>query len=66
MSRDKTDTADSQKEAFGAEGSISQGGREGGRLARDIGTKDELKRAIERPAGATRVTKSDEKEKGDG
>lgn len=64
MSREKTDTSNSQKEAFGAEGSISQGGREGGRLARDIGTQDELKRATERPAGATHVTKSDEKEKG--
>jgi hypothetical protein len=66
MSRDKTDTSDSEKDAFGAEGSISQGGRQGGRLARDIGTQDELKRATERPAGATRVTKSDEKAKGDG
>ena len=47
---------------MGAEGTISQGGREGGRLARKIGTKDELKRAQERPAGVTRVTKSDEQE----
>lgn len=64
MSREKTDKPDSSKEAFGAQGSISQGGREGGRLARDIGTKDELKRATERPAGATRVTKSDEDKEG--
>jgi hypothetical protein len=49
---------------LGAEGEISHGGRSGGRLARDIGTEDELKRAYERPAGATRVTKSDEKEGG--
>jgi hypothetical protein len=31
-------------------------------LPRDIGTRDELKRANERPAGKTRVTKSDEKD----
>ena len=35
-------------------------GRAGGRLARDVGTQDEMKRSFERPAGATRVTKSDE------
>ena len=49
---------------LGAKGTISQGGREGGRLARDIGTKDELKRSAERPVGKTRVTKADEKEGG--
>ena len=49
---------------LGVEGQISQSGREGGRLARDIGTKDELKRAEERPAGATRVKKADEEEGG--
>ncbi|MFO7854574.1 MAG: hypothetical protein R6V44_05050 [Paracoccaceae bacterium] len=38
------------------------GGRAGGRLARQIGTRDELKRAFERPAGVTRVRKSDERE----
>ena len=48
------------EDILGAEGGVSQGGREGGRLARDIGTKDELKRAAERPAGATRVKKADE------
>lgn len=47
---------------FTEKGSVSQGGRDGGRLARHIGTKDELKRANERPAGVTRVTKSDEQE----
>jgi len=51
-------------DTLGVEGQISQSGREGGRLARDIGTKDELKRAGERPAGATRVKKADEKEGG--
>lgn len=45
-----------------AKGTVSQGGRDGGRLAREIGTEDELKRAKERPAGATRVTKANEQE----
>jgi hypothetical protein len=49
---------------LGAKGDVAQAGRSGGRLARDIGTQDEEKRAFERPAGATRVTKSDEKEGG--
>ena len=47
---------------LGAKGQVSQQGRTGGRLSRDIGTQDELKRAVERPAGKTRVTKSDEEE----
>ena len=46
------------EEVLGAEGDVSQSGRTGGRLPRQVGTKDELKRANERPAGATRVTKS--------
>ncbi len=37
----------------------AQGGSEGGKLAEKIGTRDEEKRAFERPAGATRVRKSD-------
>lgn len=49
---------------LGADGFPVSGGRAGGRLARDVGTKDEMKRAFERPAGATRVEKSEEK-KGD-
>ena len=50
---------------LGTAGEISHGGREGGRLARQVGSKDELKRANERPAGATRVTKSMEEEEAD-
>lgn len=42
-------------------GPVSGQGRAGGRLARDIATADELKRAFERPAGATRVRKSDDR-----
>jgi hypothetical protein len=51
---------------LGAEGSVSGKGREGGRLSRQLGSKDEKKRAFERPAGATRVTKSVEEEDKDG
>jgi len=48
---------------LGAEGTVSGQGRSGGRLARDIGTRDELKRSEERPAGKTRVRKADELDK---
>ncbi|MSU88292.1 hypothetical protein GE300_01510 [Rhodobacteraceae bacterium 2CG4] len=52
---------------LGEPGGVSQQGRAGGRLPRNVGSKDELKRATERPAGATRVTKSlaDEGDEGD-
>jgi hypothetical protein len=40
----------------------SQGGRQGGDLQRDIASRDEAKRGFERPGGATRVRKKDEKE----
>ena len=52
------------EEVLGDKTEIAQQGREGGRLARTFGTKDEEKRAKERPAGATRVTKSLEDEGG--
>ncbi len=61
MTNDKTPKPDTSDHALGAKGTISQTGRSGGRLPRDIGTQDELKRANERPAGKTRVKKSDEK-----
>lgn len=51
-----------EAQVLGEEGAVGGGGRAGGRLARDIGSKDELKRAEERPAGVTRVRKSDEEE----
>ena len=38
------------------------GGRAGGNLNRDIGTKDHLKRSFERPAGKTRVEGEQERE----
>lgn len=62
MTQEKIPDSDSSDDAFGAKGTVSQAGRSGGRLPRDIGTKDELKRATERPAGKTRVKKSDEKD----
>ena len=48
------------KPACGAEGEPVAPGRSGGGLARDVGTRDTLKRSRERPAGATRVRKDDE------
>lgn len=48
------------EEVLGAKGTVSHGGRTGTDLARDIASEDERKRAKERPAGATRVTKSKE------
>ena len=45
---------------FLGETSDAANSRSGGNLARDIGTKDERKRSEERPAGHTRVHKSEE------
>lgn len=42
----------------------SQGGRDGGDIARTIGSEDEMKRAGSRPAGKTRVKKADEDKPG--
>lgn len=47
------------EEVLGETGGVSQQGRAGGDLARDVATRDELKRASERPAGATGVEKAD-------
>ncbi|HAQ36334.1 MAG: hypothetical protein CMF74_13035 [Maricaulis sp.] len=44
------------------ETSGSQNSKAGGNLARKVGTRDEMKRAKERPGGATRVRKADEKD----
>lgn len=48
------------KKTLGDQSTISQQGRSGGDLARKVATRDEEKRATERPAGATRVAKQDE------
>ena len=37
-----------------------QAGRSGGGLGRDVGTQDELKRAVEDPDGHTRAKKQDD------
>lgn len=47
-------------EILGPDGAVDQAGRSGGTLERDIASRDEQKRSVERPAGATRVRKSDE------
>ena len=44
---------------------ISQQGRAGGNLQRDVATQDEEKRATETPAGATRVTGEDKRNHGE-
>jgi len=65
MTDPKKSDAGSEEESedlsLGEPGAVGGQGRAGGRLAREIGTEDELKRAFERPAGKTRVTKTDEK-----
>ncbi len=62
--RSKDGSRDSDR-THGEPGAASHGGRAGGRLSRQIGSRDEQKRAVERPAGVTRVRKSDEKDKED-
>ncbi len=49
---------------LGAGGEVDQQGRAGGNLERRVGTRDEMKRATERPAGATRVKGKDKREEG--
>ncbi len=49
---------------LGEPGTVAQGGREGGELSRKVGTRDEKKRAFERPAPVSRVRKKDEREGG--
>lgn len=58
--RSNDDSRDSEK-ILGSKGAISQQGRSGDTLQRDIASEDELKRATERPAGKTRVTKQKER-----
>ncbi|WP_306152311.1 hypothetical protein [Roseovarius sp. MMSF_3281] len=49
---------------LGDKDQVADQGRAGGDLARKIATRDEEKRAKERPGGATRVTKADEQDSG--
>ena len=49
-----------EKPYFG-EATKAESGRAGGNLQREVGTRDTLKRAFERPAGKTRVRKKHER-----
>lgn len=62
--RSRDGTRDSDR-ALGEKGQVDKAGRGGGTLQRDIATRDEEKRAAERPAGATRVRKSDKTDESD-
>jgi hypothetical protein len=53
------------KEIIGEAADISQKGRTDGNLQRDVATKDEKKRAVEQPAGVTRVTGEDKRNHGE-
>ena len=48
------------EEILGARGEVSQQGRQGSDVAREVASRDELKRAFERPAGTTGPTKEEE------
>lgn len=61
--RSKDGTRETERFTGGAE-TPSQQGRAQGELERSVGTRDELKRARKGEAGATRVTKDDEKGEG--
>ncbi|KZY35076.1 hypothetical protein A3731_02645 [Roseovarius sp. HI0049] len=62
--RSKDGSRDSDKFVDKSTEKPDQAGREGGTLTRKIGTRDEEKRAKEKPAGATRVTGADERDHG--
>ena len=48
------------EEILGARGQVSQQGRKGSDVAREVASRDELKRAYERPAGSTGPTKEED------
>lgn len=52
------------EEVLGARGQVSEQGRIGSDTAREVATRDELKRAFDRPAGTTGPTK-DQQTKGE-
>lgn len=59
-----TDLSRDTEEFLDGEETPGQQGRAGGELERKVGTRDEKKRAEKDRAGATRVTKGDEKGEG--
>lgn len=61
--RSKDGSRDTEQ-IIGEAAEISQQGRDGGDLERRVGTRDEQKRATERPAGSTRVTGADRRATG--
>ncbi len=61
--RSKDGSRDSE-DILGDKHHVADQGRSGGNLARKIATRDEEKRAKERPGGSTRVTQSDEHDSG--
>ena len=61
--RSKDGSRDTDR-VLGERGEVQEQSTSGGRLAQKIGSKDEKKRASERPAGATRVTKGDNADTG--
>lgn len=62
--RSKDGSKDSEK-FVDESAEISQQGRSDGNLERDVGTKDEKKRAVEKPEGHTRVTGEDKRNHGE-
>lgn len=63
MARPKTRQHELESQEYLGEDELpDEGGSVGGNLQRKKGAKDEMKRAKERPAGATRVRKSDKEE----
>jgi len=52
------------EDIIGEAADISQSGRAGGDIERRVATRDEEKRATEKPAGKTRVTGQDSRETG--
>ncbi|WP_299559997.1 hypothetical protein [uncultured Sulfitobacter sp.] len=62
--RSNDGSRDTEK-VLGDKTSVSQQGRSGGDLQRDVATQDEEKRATERPGGATRVTGEDKRNHGE-
>lgn len=61
--RSKDGSRDTE-EIIGEAADIDQAGRQGGDIERHVATRDEEKRATERPAGVTRVTGEDSRETG--
>ncbi|MEQ6247621.1 hypothetical protein ABMC89_01885 [Sulfitobacter sp. HNIBRBA3233] len=62
--RSKDGSRDSDK-FVDEDADISQQGRAGGDIQRDVATQDEEKRGVEKPHGTTRVTGEDKRNHGE-